>query len=165
VLERSEDNALNSLELVFGSTYVSSFFSFLNKNKINTHPGCDDRRGSFQSVEVLCFRDRTVQGARGTAHSIVFEVRLPEMAFSPGNLPGLRMHVVSIYQKPNWVYCLFIASQLQEREDICYLTARVNTCLEQRACSAVQPGQRWTASFSVFLVLRIFPLALIFTFA
>uniref|UniRef100_A0A8C0ZQX0 Ubiquitin-like modifier-activating enzyme ATG7 n=1 Tax=Castor canadensis TaxID=51338 RepID=A0A8C0ZQX0_CASCN len=40
-------------------------------------------RGSFQSVEVLCFRDRTVQGARGTAHSIVFEVRLPEMAFSP----------------------------------------------------------------------------------
>ncbi|XP_050004260.1 ubiquitin-like modifier-activating enzyme ATG7 isoform X2 [Alexandromys fortis] len=38
---------------------------------------------SFQSVEVLCFRDRTMQGARGVAHSIIFEVKLPEMAFSP----------------------------------------------------------------------------------
>uniref|UniRef100_A0A8C8UHI4 Ubiquitin-like modifier-activating enzyme ATG7 n=1 Tax=Peromyscus maniculatus bairdii TaxID=230844 RepID=A0A8C8UHI4_PERMB len=39
--------------------------------------------GSFQSVEVLCFRDRTMQGARDVAHSIIFEVKLPEMAFSP----------------------------------------------------------------------------------
>uniref|UniRef100_A0A8C3WW07 Ubiquitin-like modifier-activating enzyme ATG7 n=1 Tax=Catagonus wagneri TaxID=51154 RepID=A0A8C3WW07_9CETA len=38
---------------------------------------------SFQSVEVLCFRDRTLQGLRGIAHSIIFEVKLPEMAFSP----------------------------------------------------------------------------------
>uniref|UniRef100_A0A8C7EXL4 Ubiquitin-like modifier-activating enzyme ATG7 n=1 Tax=Neovison vison TaxID=452646 RepID=A0A8C7EXL4_NEOVI len=38
---------------------------------------------SFQSVEVLCFRDRTMQGVRDIAHSIVFEVKLPEMAFSP----------------------------------------------------------------------------------
>nr|XP_040146853.1 ubiquitin-like modifier-activating enzyme ATG7 isoform X2 [Ictidomys tridecemlineatus] len=38
---------------------------------------------SFQSVEVLCFRDRTMQGARDIAHSIIFEVKLPEMAFSP----------------------------------------------------------------------------------
>uniref|UniRef100_A0A2I3GBB7 Ubiquitin-like modifier-activating enzyme ATG7 n=1 Tax=Nomascus leucogenys TaxID=61853 RepID=A0A2I3GBB7_NOMLE len=38
---------------------------------------------SFQSVEVLCFRDRTMQGARDVAHSIIFEVKLPEMAFSP----------------------------------------------------------------------------------
>uniref|UniRef100_A0A2K5E9X1 Ubiquitin-like modifier-activating enzyme ATG7 n=1 Tax=Aotus nancymaae TaxID=37293 RepID=A0A2K5E9X1_AOTNA len=41
---------------------------------------------SFQSVEVLCFRDRTMQGARDVVHSIIFEVKLPEMAFSPGNL-------------------------------------------------------------------------------
>uniref|UniRef100_A0A286XC96 Ubiquitin-like modifier-activating enzyme ATG7 n=1 Tax=Cavia porcellus TaxID=10141 RepID=A0A286XC96_CAVPO len=38
---------------------------------------------SFQSVEVLCFRDRTMQGARDITHSIIFEVRLPEVAFSP----------------------------------------------------------------------------------
>ncbi|XP_064218093.1 ubiquitin-like modifier-activating enzyme ATG7 isoform X3 [Aotus nancymaae] len=38
---------------------------------------------SFQSVEVLCFRDRTMQGARDVVHSIIFEVKLPEMAFSP----------------------------------------------------------------------------------
>nr|XP_031542082.1 ubiquitin-like modifier-activating enzyme ATG7 isoform X3 [Vicugna pacos] len=38
---------------------------------------------SFQSVEVLCFRDRTLQGVRDITHSIIFEVKLPEMAFSP----------------------------------------------------------------------------------
>uniref|UniRef100_A0A8C0CZX1 Ubiquitin-like modifier-activating enzyme ATG7 n=1 Tax=Balaenoptera musculus TaxID=9771 RepID=A0A8C0CZX1_BALMU len=38
---------------------------------------------SFQSVEVLCFRDRTLQGVRDVTHSIIFEVKLPEMAFSP----------------------------------------------------------------------------------
>ncbi|XP_076972657.1 ubiquitin-like modifier-activating enzyme ATG7 isoform X4 [Tamandua tetradactyla] len=38
---------------------------------------------SFQAVEVLCFRDRTLQGARDSTHSILFEVKLPEMAFSP----------------------------------------------------------------------------------
>uniref|UniRef100_A0A8D1GGZ3 Ubiquitin-like modifier-activating enzyme ATG7 n=2 Tax=Sus scrofa TaxID=9823 RepID=A0A8D1GGZ3_PIG len=38
---------------------------------------------SFQSVEVLCFRDRTLQGVRDIAHSIIFEVKLPEVAFSP----------------------------------------------------------------------------------
>ncbi|XP_026949567.1 ubiquitin-like modifier-activating enzyme ATG7 isoform X3 [Sagmatias obliquidens] len=38
---------------------------------------------SFQSVEVLCFRDRTLQGMRDVTHSIIFEVKLPEMAFSP----------------------------------------------------------------------------------
>ncbi|XP_004466412.1 ubiquitin-like modifier-activating enzyme ATG7 isoform X2 [Dasypus novemcinctus] len=38
---------------------------------------------SVQSVEVLCFRDRTMQGARDVTHSILFEVKLPEMAFSP----------------------------------------------------------------------------------
>ncbi|KAM6216160.1 LOW QUALITY PROTEIN: ubiquitin-like modifier-activating enzyme ATG7 [Rhynchocyon petersi] len=37
----------------------------------------------FQSIEVLCFWDRTMQGVRDIAHSIIFEVRLPEMVFSP----------------------------------------------------------------------------------
>ncbi|KAM5279670.1 ubiquitin-like modifier-activating enzyme ATG7 [Ctenodactylus gundi] len=39
--------------------------------------------GRFQSVEVLCFRDRRLHGVRSISHSIVFEVKLPEMAFSP----------------------------------------------------------------------------------
>ncbi|XP_023561682.1 ubiquitin-like modifier-activating enzyme ATG7 isoform X1 [Octodon degus] len=38
---------------------------------------------SFQSIEVICFRDRTMQGVRDIAHSIIFEVRLPEVTFSP----------------------------------------------------------------------------------
>ncbi|XP_028906628.1 ubiquitin-like modifier-activating enzyme ATG7 isoform X3 [Ornithorhynchus anatinus] len=37
----------------------------------------------FQTVEVLCFRDRTMQGVRDITHSIIFEVKLPQMAFSP----------------------------------------------------------------------------------
>ncbi|XP_067907949.1 ubiquitin-like modifier-activating enzyme ATG7 isoform X4 [Heterodontus francisci] len=38
-------------------------------------------RGSFlDSLEVLCFRDRTMQGVRDTQHSIIFEVKLPQMA-------------------------------------------------------------------------------------
>lgn len=61
------------------SSNVSSFFSFLKKLKTI-------RSSSFQSVEVLCFRDRTLQGVRDITHSIIFEVKLPEMAFSPGNL-------------------------------------------------------------------------------
>ncbi|XP_067907947.1 ubiquitin-like modifier-activating enzyme ATG7 isoform X2 [Heterodontus francisci] len=37
--------------------------------------------GSFlDSLEVLCFRDRTMQGVRDTQHSIIFEVKLPQMA-------------------------------------------------------------------------------------
>lgn len=66
------------------STYAHSFSSFwIIQNK---HKSCvDNRSGSFQSVEVLCFRDRTMQGARDVTHSIIFEVKLPEMAFSPGN--------------------------------------------------------------------------------
>ncbi|EHB15584.1 Autophagy-related protein 7 [Heterocephalus glaber] len=47
------------------------------------HRWLGDRSSSFQSIEVLCFRDRTMQGARDVTHSIIFEVRLPEMAFSP----------------------------------------------------------------------------------
>ncbi|XP_038628250.1 ubiquitin-like modifier-activating enzyme ATG7 isoform X1 [Tachyglossus aculeatus] len=35
------------------------------------------------TVEVLCFRDRTLQGVRDITHSIIFEVKLPQMAFSP----------------------------------------------------------------------------------
>ncbi|XP_059800046.1 ubiquitin-like modifier-activating enzyme ATG7 isoform X2 [Hypanus sabinus] len=37
--------------------------------------------GSFlDSLEVLCFRDRTMQGVRDIRHSIVFEIKLPQLA-------------------------------------------------------------------------------------
>uniref|UniRef100_A0A8C6YDA0 Ubiquitin-like modifier-activating enzyme ATG7 n=1 Tax=Naja naja TaxID=35670 RepID=A0A8C6YDA0_NAJNA len=38
--------------------------------------------GLLQSVEVLCFRDRTMQGARDISHSILFEVKLPQLTSS-----------------------------------------------------------------------------------
>lgn len=68
--------------------WALSFPSFKKKkNELIQTWGLTSRSSSFQSVEVLCFRDRTMQGVRDIAHSIVFEVKLPEMAFSPGNLP------------------------------------------------------------------------------
>ncbi|XP_069795970.1 ubiquitin-like modifier-activating enzyme ATG7 isoform X4 [Narcine bancroftii] len=43
--------------------------------------------GSFlDSLEVLCFRDRTMQGVRDIRHSIIFEIKLPQMA-SPTGCP------------------------------------------------------------------------------
>jgi len=54
--------------------HVSLCLSFLNG------------RGSIlKSVEVLCFRDRTMQGVRDITHSIIFEIKLPESALGPGN--------------------------------------------------------------------------------
>ncbi|KAM9276823.1 ubiquitin-like modifier-activating enzyme ATG7 isoform 2-T4 [Morus bassanus] len=37
----------------------------------------------LQSVEVLCFRDRTMQGVRDITHSIIFEIKLPERVLGP----------------------------------------------------------------------------------
>ncbi|XP_061213853.1 ubiquitin-like modifier-activating enzyme ATG7 isoform X2 [Neopsephotus bourkii] len=37
----------------------------------------------LQSFEVLCFRDRTMQGVRDITHSIIFEIKLPERALGP----------------------------------------------------------------------------------
>ncbi|KAM8994967.1 ubiquitin-like modifier-activating enzyme ATG7 isoform 2-T2 [Ara ararauna] len=37
----------------------------------------------LQSLEVLCFRDRTMQGVRDITHSIIFEIKLPERALGP----------------------------------------------------------------------------------
>nr|XP_013800752.1 PREDICTED: ubiquitin-like modifier-activating enzyme ATG7 isoform X3 [Apteryx mantelli mantelli] len=38
---------------------------------------------SLQSIEVLCFRDRTMQGVRDITHSIIFEIKLPQRALGP----------------------------------------------------------------------------------
>ncbi|XP_066553921.1 ubiquitin-like modifier-activating enzyme ATG7 [Amia ocellicauda] len=38
----------------------------------------------LDSVEVLCFRDRTLQGTRSIQHSIIFEVKLPAISASSG---------------------------------------------------------------------------------
>ncbi|NWQ82540.1 ATG7 enzyme, partial [Columbina picui] len=37
----------------------------------------------LQSIEVLCFRDRTMQGVRDITHSIIFEIKLPEGVLGP----------------------------------------------------------------------------------
>ncbi|XP_033373366.1 ubiquitin-like modifier-activating enzyme ATG7 isoform X4 [Parus major] len=37
----------------------------------------------LQRVEVLCFRDRTMQGMRDITHSIIFEIKLPETPLGP----------------------------------------------------------------------------------
>ncbi|XP_033373369.1 ubiquitin-like modifier-activating enzyme ATG7 isoform X12 [Parus major] len=43
-----------------------------------------EERGSIlQRVEVLCFRDRTMQGMRDITHSIIFEIKLPETPLGP----------------------------------------------------------------------------------
>ncbi|XP_023655452.1 ubiquitin-like modifier-activating enzyme ATG7 [Paramormyrops kingsleyae] len=36
------------------------------------------------AVEVLCFRDRTLQGSRSIQHSIIFQVKLPQLSVSAG---------------------------------------------------------------------------------
>ncbi|KAJ7316786.1 hypothetical protein JRQ81_002948 [Phrynocephalus forsythii] len=41
----------------------------------------------LSSFEVLCFRDRTMQGARDISHSIVFEIKLPPMAQNSAGCP------------------------------------------------------------------------------
>ncbi|XP_006631169.2 ubiquitin-like modifier-activating enzyme ATG7 [Lepisosteus oculatus] len=40
--------------------------------------------GLLDSVEVLCFRDRTLLGTRSIKHSIIFEVELPRVSASAG---------------------------------------------------------------------------------
>lgn len=43
-------------------------------------------RGSkLDTVEVVCFRDRTLQGSRSIQHSVVFQVKLPELPINSGN--------------------------------------------------------------------------------
>ncbi|KAG7262173.1 hypothetical protein CRUP_002352 [Coryphaenoides rupestris] len=72
---------------------------FTNKKKVTVgvydpctlpqHPGWPLRNllvllsyqwaSKVETVEVLCFRDRTLQGSRSVQHSIVFHVKLPEL--------------------------------------------------------------------------------------
>ncbi|KAJ6650904.1 hypothetical protein lerEdw1_001977, partial [Lerista edwardsae] len=44
----------------------------------------NDRGSRLHTIEVLCFRDRTMQGARDISHSTLFEVKLPQMTQSSG---------------------------------------------------------------------------------
>ncbi|XP_019360645.1 PREDICTED: ubiquitin-like modifier-activating enzyme ATG7 isoform X7 [Gavialis gangeticus] len=41
----------------------------------------------LHSIEVLCFRDRTMQGVRDVTHSIIFEIKLSQLALSPVDCP------------------------------------------------------------------------------
>lgn len=40
--------------------------------------------GLLESLEVICFRDRTMQGQRETKHSIMFDIKLPHMTLESG---------------------------------------------------------------------------------
>ncbi|XP_072521960.1 ubiquitin-like modifier-activating enzyme ATG7 [Salminus brasiliensis] len=78
----------------------SSFFTDLKKVTVGVydpctlsqHPGWPLRNflvllaskwgSQLDVVEVLCFRDRTLQGARSVQHSIIFQVRLPSLSLS-----------------------------------------------------------------------------------
>ncbi|KAM9800601.1 ubiquitin-like modifier-activating enzyme ATG7 isoform 1-T4 [Syngnathus typhle] len=56
---------------------------------LSQHPGwplrnllvllASQRGAKVDTVEVLCFRDRTLQGSRSIQHSVVFHVKLPEL--------------------------------------------------------------------------------------
>ncbi|KAL0600190.1 Ubiquitin-like modifier-activating enzyme ATG7 [Plecturocebus cupreus] len=66
-------------------------------------PGICRSMGNKNSSEFLCFRDRTMQGTRDVAHSIIFEVKLPEMAFSPDGVSlcrqaGVQWHDLRLLQ-------------------------------------------------------------------
>ncbi|XP_061639765.1 ubiquitin-like modifier-activating enzyme ATG7 isoform X1 [Phyllopteryx taeniolatus] len=58
---------------------------------LSQHPGwplrnllvllASQRDAKVDTVEVLCFRDRTLQGSRSIQHSVIFQVKLPELPF------------------------------------------------------------------------------------
>lgn len=79
---------------------------------------CNGRGSILQSVEVLCFRDRTMQGVRDITHSIVFEIKLPERVLGPGN-PLKKTHF----------FPLFFFSLLNHCEDGQYKVILLNHCL------------------------------------
>lgn len=55
---------------------------------------CVCARGSkLDIVEVLCFRDRTLQGSRSIHHSVIFQVKLPELPNNSGSLLCVRVCV------------------------------------------------------------------------
>ncbi|XP_049327559.1 ubiquitin-like modifier-activating enzyme ATG7 isoform X3 [Astyanax mexicanus] len=84
----------------------SSFFTDLKKVTVGVydpctlsqHPGWPLRNflvllaskwgPQLDVVEVLCFRDRTLQGARSVQHSIVFQVRLPGLSLTAALIPA-----------------------------------------------------------------------------
>ncbi|MEJ1279805.1 autophagy related 7 [Cricetulus griseus] len=70
-------------EVMWPDAIQAGFLRNCGSSRVPINISEESRSGSFQSVEVLCFRDRTMQGTRDVAHSIIFEVKLPEMAFSP----------------------------------------------------------------------------------
>lgn len=44
------------------------------------------RASKVETVEVLCFRDRTLQGCRSVQHSIIFHIKLPKLSPNSGKV-------------------------------------------------------------------------------
>uniref|UniRef100_A0A8C1KVL4 Ubiquitin-like modifier-activating enzyme ATG7 n=1 Tax=Cyprinus carpio TaxID=7962 RepID=A0A8C1KVL4_CYPCA len=93
---------------------LTSFFPDLKKITVGVydpctlpqHPGWPLRNflillakkwgSQLDVLEVLCFRDRTLQGSRSIQHSIIFRVKLPDLTASAGNLsssPDGMLHI------------------------------------------------------------------------
>lgn len=77
---------LQKTETLCSRVKISSFFMGEKKIHVSLYVFFLIARGNIlQSIEVLCFRDRTMQGVRDITHSIIFEIKLPQGAFGPGN--------------------------------------------------------------------------------
>uniref|UniRef100_A0AAY4DAK4 Ubiquitin-like modifier-activating enzyme ATG7 n=1 Tax=Denticeps clupeoides TaxID=299321 RepID=A0AAY4DAK4_9TELE len=82
-----------------------TFFAIYDPCTLPQHPGWPLRNlliliankwgAQLNTVEVLCFRDRTLQGVRSLQHSIIFRVKLPDLSSSTGNAPHSK-HIITV---------------------------------------------------------------------
>uniref|UniRef100_A0A3P9MJY3 Ubiquitin-like modifier-activating enzyme ATG7 n=1 Tax=Oryzias latipes TaxID=8090 RepID=A0A3P9MJY3_ORYLA len=80
------------LEAVFSPKQVT--VGFYDPCTLSQHPGWPLRNllallanqwgSKLDVVEVLCFRDRTLQGSRSIQHSVVFQIKLPGLSSNSG---------------------------------------------------------------------------------
>lgn len=93
-----------------------------------------------------------MQGAREVTHSIIFEVKLPEMAFSPGNWQVVANVCNNEGQRPS-----FLPEPHHGRREgtaPSHLGSSVSTCLHTVGlCSALSRG--WALAASVASLSRL----------
>lgn len=87
--------------LIYNLYRMCLLFSFL----ISASPFSVCVRGSkLDRVEVLCFRDRTLQGSRSIQHSLIFQIKLPELPLNSGKLHS-PLCVYACAWGPNSIRC------------------------------------------------------------
>lgn len=77
-------------------------------------------------VEILCFRDRTLQGSRSIQHSIVFQVKLPDLSTCTGNLSSSAQH----FRTTVFYRCISFPFVLMMRE-----RSTCTHCSEEHTCN------------------------------